>query len=163
MSVEKDIQYLENEIKALKTSFEQSATTLEFFSLKTSFTTSVRKYTLSNSSWFDPLQWEEFIRYLEEGGTATVGPYFADELVQVTFRATNGSNALADLEIENPENINLAHTIRVNYSGGARWIIDCNPNVSLVTIPGIEYRWTPTVLGITVRSIMPGTLEVRQL
>lgn len=164
MRVEKDLQKLEEEINALKTFFQQSAITLGLIAHSSTITTSSRKYTVSNSSYFNPLEWQSLFSYLEQGGTMYVGPYFGSEIIRVTFRSDNGSNTLADLEIDNiSAGGNVMKIIRVNYSGGARWFINCEPNVDLVGGMGLEYTWSPTKLKITVRSIMPGTLEVVQL
>lgn len=163
MRVEKQLNELENEIKALKVSFAQSAAGLSYFAYTINFSTSKRAYSISNGSPWDPLSWSALTRYLEEGGVMGVGPYIGEEIVQVTFNSNDGSNVLADLELGNFGSSLLAHTIRENYAGGARWKISCSPNVTLVTTPGVEYRWSPNSFSITVRSIMPGTLEVKQL
>lgn len=170
MRVEKDIQKLDDEIKASKVILEQSATTLNLFSTQQTFTTSKRTYSFTTEpgSYQDPMDWMDLWYYLEEGGTFFVGPFIADELLQVTFRSDNGSNTLATLELEvladdDPFN-DVVHIIRTNYSGGARWILDVFPNVENTGGgAGFYFRWKPTTLKITVRSIMPGTLEVVQL
>lgn len=165
MRVEKDLQKLEEEINALKSFFQQSATTLSLVSYNSTITTTSREYVVSNASYFNPLQWQPLFRYLKEGGTIYEGPYFADEVIRVTFRSDSGSNTLAHLEIDDLSSGggNVRQIKRVSFSGGARWVINCEPNVSLVGGVGLEYRWSPTILKITVRSIMPGTLEVVQL
>lgn len=161
--IEENIQKLENEVKALKSSFEQSASMMEINSVQKTFTTSPNTYTYTNSSSYTPSDWQPLWDYLAEGGVPFEGPFYGDEQVSVTFRTDNGSNSLADLEIEvlSPSTPLPIHIMRVNYSGGARWILDCWPNLTL--IPPGYFRRSPTVLKITVNSIMPGILEVTQL
>lgn len=163
MKVEKDLQKLEDEINALKVSFERSASTLNLFSYTNTITTTANQYYVSNSSWYDPSRWESLLGYLAENGQQGYGPYYGFETIMVTFQANNGNNTLANLELKDlsVDESNVLKIMRVNYSGGARWKIDCAPNVELVGGPGF-YRWSPTTLEITVRSIMPGTLEVIQ-
>lgn len=158
MRVEKELEQLEDEIKALKTSFEQSATTLANFAYSSSFITTERKFTVSSTSAIDMAKWQSLFVYLEEGGSFPSGPWICDEVVEVIFRTLDGSNVLADLEINTVDP--LLHTIRTNYSGGARWLVDCRPNVKRVSD---MYQWSPTSLEITVRSMKPGTMEIRQL
>lgn len=165
MRAEKDLQKLEDEINALKVSFEQSASMLSLFSYSDTITTTSNQYSLSNSSVFNPLEWEDLFGYLADGGTSFVGPYYGFETIRVTFRSENGSNALAHLELEDMSvgDSNVLKIMRVNFSGGARWRIDCAPNVELISGSGGKYTWSPTSLKITVRSIVPGSLEVVQL
>lgn len=164
MRTEKEIKALEDEIEALKASFEQSAATLKTVAESVTVTTVPTKYSLSNSSTWDPEKWQELWNNLVIGGVPFRGPFYADEILQVTFRSNSGSNTLAELEIEelSQKHNGIVRTLRVNYSGGARWILDCFPNVELYSYLG-EVTWYPTILKLTIRSIMPGSLEVVQL
>lgn len=161
--IEENIQKLENEVKALKSSFEQSASMMNINSVQTTFTTSPNTYTYTNSSPYTPLDWQPLWDYLAEGGTPFEGPFYGNEQILVTFRTDSGSNSLVDLEIDvlSPSTPLPIHIMRINYNGGARWILDCRPN--LTPIPPGYFRRSPTVLKITVNSIMPGSLEVAQL
>lgn len=165
MRTEKEIKKLEEEIEALKASFEHNATSLNLEAVSATITTSPNSYTVShNSQSWDPIRWQRLLNYPAVGSATNVGPYYGLEEIRVTFSSSSGSNTLASLEMEclSTGGLNTIHTMRVNYDGGARWILDCRPNVRLVSGRG-EFEWSPTTLRITVRSIMPGTLEVVQI
>lgn len=165
MRTEKELQKLEDELKAIKMSFEQSAVSLNIQTVETSFTTHASQFTYTNSSSYDPFEWQDItFGYLAEGGTAFYGPYYGNEIIQVTFRSNTGSNTLASLEINDRTEggSNSVHIMRVPFDGGARWVLSYFPCCERVSGVG-EYTWSPTVIDIAVQSIMPGSLEVVQL
>lgn len=107
MNTEKQLLKLEEEVKALKNAFQQTALQLPVFTYTLDFTTTVNNVTVKQSG-YDPLTFEGASR------------------VVVTFTSSFGANALATLEIDYDDGgygMSSLKCRRVPYSGGARWIV----------------------------------------
>ena len=133
MSTEKVLADLENEVKALKTAYEQTALQLPVFTYSIDFRTTLNK-----------------MKVTYPGGT----PVEFDGIgrVEITFTSSRGANALAFLEVKNndagTETVAIKYR-RVPYSGGAKWILF-----------GIN---TETVYTIQVQTAMQGTLGAKMI
>ena len=158
---EKQIEKIEQEIKALKTSFEQSASSMEIYTTRTTFTTQANRFTAYNPS-YDYQDWSRIVQYYDKTGPDYQNGFYADEPVIVTFRSENGQNVLANLEIgANGDATRFIKITRVPYSGGARWKLLCSPLLEGVGSPVQYYNWTAWHLDIAVQAGVKGTLEVK--
>ena len=162
MRTDSQIKQLEQEIKALKTSFEQSASMLTVYTEEISFQTSMNVTNFTNSGSYNPLEWQTLVAM----NRTSDGTRFSIETVQVTFRCEAGINTFASLEIDklNGEEAGL-RTIsqrRIPYSGGARWLVTVAPNATLIGTTGY-YSWNPTQLKFAVQSAVKGTLEAKMI
>ena len=135
-NTEKNIAKIEDEINALKVAFSQSAVTMPIF------TKTVYLQTTKN---------ELNYKYSYQGITYEYNQ-FASERVMVTFATSRGSNTIATLEINANNNAASPVIQRVNYPGGARWIVTGQPYFP--TYP----NWAPTEYTFTVHSMVDGTL-----
>lgn len=107
MNLEKTLAKLEDEIKALKNAYEQTALQIPVFTYEKDFTTSINNITIT---------YPDNDAYSFEGWNRTV----------ITFISERGVNALAVLEIlpdDGGTGIATLKVRRVPYSGGARWIL----------------------------------------
>lgn len=158
---EKQLKSLEQEIKALKTSFEQSASSMEIYTTRTTFTTQSNKFTATNPS-YDYEYWSRIVGYYDKHSSSDPNSYYADEPVIVTFRSENGQNVLANLEIgANGDATSFLKITRVPFNGGARWKILCYPLLEDVGNPTQYVVRTPWNLDIAVQAGVRGTLEVK--
>ena len=156
------IQQLKQEMKAIKASFEQSASMLNVYTVELSFQTSMNVTNYTNSSSYNPLEWTTLMAM----ESLPNGTKFDTETIQVTFKCDAGVNTFASLEINklNGDNAGL-RTIscrRIPYSGGARWLITVAPNATLIGTTGY-YNWEPTRLKFAVQSAAKGTLEAKMV
>ena len=75
----------------------------------------------------------------------------------VTFDTSRGSNTIATLEIS-VDNTSASPIVqRVNYSGGARWIVTGQPY-----IPSYP-NWLPTTYTFTVHSMVDGIITAENM
>jgi len=159
--VEKQIEEMEQEIKALKACFQQSASSMEIYTTRTTFTTQANRFTAYNPS-YDYQDWSRIVQYYDKTGPDYQNGFYADEPVIVTFRSENGQNVLANLEIGANEDITSFVIItRLPFNGGARWKLLCQPILDPVGNPAQYYNWSPWVLDIAVQAGVKGTLEVK--
>lgn len=106
-NTEVTIQKLEEEVKALKNAFSQTALQLPVFTYTIYFTTTVNQITIQEPG---------YPSFTFDGSGRTV----------VTFDSAAGVNTLAFLEIEYDDGgygMSDTKVRRVPYSGGARWIV----------------------------------------
>lgn len=163
MRTEKEVEDLDREIKALKTSFEQSASTMEIYTAQTTFTTQPNKFTVDNvNPSYDYENWYRIVGYYYKHDSVDPNSFYADEPVIVTFRSENGQNVLANLEIgANGDKTSFLKIVRVPFTGGARWKILCYPQLENVGTPIQYVIRSPWVLNIAVQAGVKGTLEVK--
>lgn len=162
MRTEKEVENLDREIKALKASFEQSASTMEIYTTRTTFTTQSNKFTFGWPSSFDYDDWWRIIAYIGIHDNVDRYSYYASEPVIVTFRSENGQNVLANLEIgANGDSTSFIKITRVPFNGGARWKLLCEPHLEPVGNPVEYYNWSPWVLNLAVQAGVKGTLEAK--
>lgn len=109
MNAEKELQKLENEIKALKTAYEKMALLMPVFTSSVNFATEANRITAT---------WSSGYTYEFDG----------NERVLVTYDTNTGANTLATLEMTTDGIAVDLKTQRVPYSGGARWLIYSMPN-----------------------------------
>lgn len=106
--MEQELTRLEDEINAMKATFEKTALQMPVFTHSIEFKTSANKITMNQSgSTFD---------------------FDGNERVQVTFDTARGSNTLAVLEMQSDGIKADLKVKRVPYTGGARWIVYDMPN-----------------------------------
>lgn len=139
--MEKELQRLEDEIKAQRTVFEKMALQMPVFTKSINYTTKANPMTISYSS----------------GGSYN---FDGNERVKVTFTTSRGSNTLANLEITSDGIKADLKVFRVPYSGGARWIIYSMPKYETV---GGTYQRVDTHYSFTVQSAVEGTLDARMI
>lgn len=162
MRTEKEVENLDREIKALKASFEQSASTMEIYTTRTTFTTQSNKFSFGWPSSFDYDDWWRIIAYIGIHDNVDRYSYYASEPVIVTFRSENGQNVLANLEIgANGDSTSFIKITRVPFNGGARWKLLCEPHLEPVGNPVEYYNWSPWVLNLAVQAGVKGTLEAK--
>lgn len=130
-NTERLLTKLENESKALKATFEQSAMALPVFTTTHAHTTTQNKITIAAS-----------------GNTYTPND---PERVIVTFNTNSGANTIAKLEIST-NNAYLPVTRRIPYSGGAQWSVTAGAQSN-------GSSWQPTNYTFTVQSLINGTLN----
>ena len=163
MSVDKQLQKLEEEIKALKTSFEQSAASLNVYTTETTFDTSMNVTNFSNGGAYDPMQWLPLMATYQMSNSTR----FDTETFVVTFTCDKGINTFASIEFKNitaeqkGRTSYLTHR-RVPFAGGAKWIVTTQPNATLNSGTGF-YTWEPTKIKIAVQSAAEGTLGVKMI
>ena len=139
-NTESELSKLEKEIDAMKTSFEQAASTMPIFT-KTAYLTTTQnlleyEYTYQGSD----------LKYTMN----------APERVEVKFDTSRGSNTIATLEIE-VNNTKASPVVqRVEYSGGAKWIVTGQPNM-------VYPNWYATEYTFTVHSMVDGILSVENM
>lgn len=162
MRTEKEVENLDREIKALKASFEQSASTMEIYTTRTTFTTQSNKFSFGWPPSYDYDDWLRIISYIGIHDNVDRYSYYASEPVIVTFRSENGQNVLANLEIgANGDSTSFIKITRVPFSGGARWKLLCEPHLEAVGNPVEYYNWSPWVLDLAVQAGVKGTLEAK--
>lgn len=141
MIVEKEVKKLEDEMKALKATFEKMALQMPVFTNSVNFTTSA-----------NPM-------HIDYSGGSTYD-FDGNERVVVTLSTNSGVNTLATLEIEMDGFTSDFKVKRVPYSGGARWIIYNSPNYGEVSG---DYQRIDTNYTFTVQSAVDGTLEAKMI
>lgn len=162
MRTEQQVQKLEQEIKALRTAFEQNAASMNIQTFTLEFTTSRNTTDWSNSSPYNPLQWDSLISMPMDSNGNRIGM----ETIEVTFDCSAGINIFANLEINTIEVSNnnwaVISSRRIPYSGGAKWLITVNPNIQMIGDTGI-YEWSPSKLLFAVQSAAPGIISARMI
>lgn len=141
MNTEQQIARLENEIKALKAGFERSALTMPIYTKTTSISTTSNKLD---------------IKYTDEHGTTYEYDENGAERILVTFTTARGSNTIACLEVD-VSNTDASPVVqRIDYPGGAKWIITGQPHM-------VYPNWYSTDYTITVHSMVDGTLTAEEM
>lgn len=132
--VESWLSQLERESDALKQSFQQSATSVNFIMQEISYTTQRNPLTITN-------QW---------GTNTTNGP----ERTIITFSTSSGANTVVKIEMTSSQT--LAPLVRmVPKSGGAQFMITNNPDTDS------GGNWRATNYTFRVYSFIDGSLSVR--
>ena len=162
MNTEKQIEKLEQEVKAIKTSFEQSASDMKMYTYETIFSTSMNAIYITPPSDYDPLKWTPlWLPTLDSDKVTKVG----DERIEVTFTSEGNINPFAMLEIEiieTGEGLRPISTERKAFNGGVKWIITGPLNIKMVGTLGY-YEWNPTILRFSVKSSVKGQLGVKMI
>lgn len=161
MSVEKQMSQIEEEIKAIKDSFEQSASSMKIYTNETTYQTKANTMRISNSGTYNPLQWSRIISIPQD----VYGNWFGPEIVVVTFDCPAGNNTFASLELSKEPLAALDSTSvrRVPYAGGAKWLIEVQPNVDSDPDHSSYYLWNPTTLNIAIQSASEGVIGVKMI
>lgn len=160
MSIEQQIEGLEEEIKALKCSFSQSANSMKIYTVEKAFETKANIVRASNPNPYNPLEWSAITSIPKNQN----GDGYGRETILATFNCLKGINTFASLEftVLAPSGLNIISTKRVPYAGGARWQIEIRPNVTMDGGTGF-YIWSTTKLHFAVQSAAEGTLEVKMI
>lgn len=158
MSVENQIERLEQESEALKVSYEQSASDLSLYTYETTFSTTMNRVVCTYPPTYHPADW-----YLPTP-RLDYDTRLGDEFVEITFDSEEGINPFAMLEMvnTNAEERDIIITKRVPYDGGARWVVELSPNITPVGETGY-YSWEPNVMRFVVRSFVRGRIGVKML
>ena len=159
MRVENQITKCEQELKALKSSFQQSAAQMPMFSAQLTFSTSQNAISFTHGA-IDPTEWSLLLGMPQTDNNT----YCGLESVVVTFNCDGGSNTFANLEIDLIDATNTLfgiETYRTPYNGGARWLVVLQPNVT--QRPDFYYDWKPNVLSFVVKSAVAGTLGAKMI
>lgn len=160
MRADQEIQKLTQEIKSIRTAFEQNASSMKVYTSILTFETSKNTTNWSNSQPYDPQNWESLV-------AMRMGPdnnRFATETIIVTFDCDSGINTFANLEIDFVDvtpGFAVVSCRRIPYSGGAQWSVTVQPNFSGNT-PG-QYIWKKSILKFGVQSAAPGVLSARMI
>ncbi len=158
---EKEVEKIKQEIKALKTSFQQSASSMEIYTTRTTFTTQANKFTATNPS-YNYQDWSRIVDYYYKHDSSDPSSYYADEPVIVTFRSENGQNVLANIEIgASGDTTSFLKITSMPFNGGARWKILCYPKLEPIGNPWQYVVWSAWDLDIAVQAGVKGTLEVK--
>ena len=160
MTVDQQLQKIEQEIQAIRAAFAQNVANMEVYTATLDFTTSRNTTNWSNSQPYDPTKWPSLIPMQLD----TNDERFDTETVIVTFDCSAGINTFADLEVDSIDTspgLTVVSTRRIPYSGGARWSVTVSPNFS-GSGPGM-YVWKPSKLKFAVQSAAPGTLTAKML
>ena len=158
--VEKQIERMEQEIKAIKASFEKSAAQMPMYSSEITFTTSQNIVKFTHPP-IDPRDWAT----LTSMPRTDVDTYCGKEPIIVTFSCDKGINTFANLEIETisgTSSIFSSSSIsQISYNGGARWLVIIQPNTKIGD-DGWDI-WSPTILRFVVKSAAQGTLGAKMI
>lgn len=164
MTIERQVKELEEELKAIKTSFEQSAATMNVYTTEISFETLPNHIAWNGNGNWEPFKysWLDSIAGYTSDLQGNHTGYGRERFV-VTFNCNGGINTFASLELTpiGVNNIPIVWIKKVPYSGGARWIV-------LVWANGTydeygDYTWKPNRFKIAVQSAMPGTLGAQMI
>lgn len=162
MSTEKQVEKIEQELKAIKASFEYSATSMKIYKYENIFTTSMNALHITPPPSYDPMDWLLLWHpILYEDKTTSIGA----ERIEVTFICEGNRNTIASLEIEllqHGEGLRPVIVERKIYSGGARWIVRATENTKMVGTTGY-YSWSPNIIRFVVKSSVPGQLGVKMI
>ena len=96
MSVDSQLQKLEQEIASIRAAFSQNASSMDIFTSTLEFTTSRNTTNWSISGTYNPLQWEPLVSMYKTSS----GDRFDTETIEVTFQCDAGINNFANLEID---------------------------------------------------------------
>ena len=134
--VEKQLETLESELKALKITFNRASSSLEIYANLLHFETTPDQVVITGPD---------------------AATYYGAERVELTFDALGGVNALAVLEMTGNYNSGVIYrppiVRRVPYIGGARWIIESWPYGG----------GTPIEYDFTVVSNVDGVLSAKMI
>ena len=159
MSVEQQIEKLNQEIKSVKTSFEQSANMMKIYTTEITFTTSMNRIVFSNASPYNPFDWVSLVSLPKISATDNCG----NEPIVVTFDCEKGINTFATLEVKTANELQGLRNIqlrRLPYSGGSRWLVVSSPKVTTHE----QYNtWEPSVLQFVVKSAVQGQLRAKMI
>lgn len=162
MSVEQEIRNLEAEVKAIKASFEQNATTMTIHSAQVQFSTSPNYIQWNGNGHHVATMypWLESLSGLTSDLSGNHTGYGRERFI-VTFRCNGGNNTFASLEIDpvNQTSMPIVWAKRIPYSGGARWEVLVWDNGDYDSQG--NYTWEPNIFNIAVQSAIAGTLEVK--
>lgn len=159
-NVESQITKYEQEIKAIKASFEQSAAEMPMYASQLEFTTSENEVDYYYSPSVNPLEWQTIISMPRLSQYVACGV----EPIIVTFNCSGGINTFANIEIElidGRAGLFVTTTRRLPYTGGAQWLVTVQPNVKQK--PDGYYTWSPTKLRFVVKSAVSGTLGAKMI
>lgn len=159
MSVEQQIQKLNQEIKAVKSSFEQSATMMKVYSTEITFSTSMNAVVFSNPS-YDPFDWGTLTSMPRVDANTRCG----EEPIIVTFSCDGGINTFATLEVKPAKELGGLESIKIRrlpYSGGSRWLVIATPDTTSQS-QGWDI-WQPTTLTFVVKSAVQGQLGAKMI
>lgn len=134
-TTEQWVEDLESESKALKQSFQRTATSLVVFTKRASISTTRNRATRVSSGW----------------------SYEADdqERVIVALSTNNGANSLAKLELTTSAQSLPVKRLRI-FNGGAQWVLTNSPQYDS------GGNWIPTRYDFTVQTFVDGTLTAAE-
>ena len=164
MSVEQEVNNLEMEIKALKTSFEQNANMMDVYTAQIQFSTSPNFIQWNGNGHHIVLKypWLESLAGFTSDLQGNHTGYGRERFI-VTFNCAGGNNTFASIEIEpvNQSSMPIVWIKRVPYAGGARWEILVWDNGDYDEHG--NYTWKPNIFNIAVQSALVGTLEAKMV
>jgi hypothetical protein len=142
-TLEKMVKTTEDELAALKSFFQRTATTMPVHTFNTSIDTAENKWSVNFDYAGNHYEYENS----------------AMERVMVTFSTTSGRDTIANIEVStnNPRAVFPLVIQRVRYSGGARWIICVD------VLHDDDWNRLPTHLDIQVNSMVDGTLSAENM
>lgn len=164
MRIEAQVTELEEEMKAIKASFEQTASSMMVYTSVMEFTTSPNTITWNGHGNWEPLKypWLDSLDGLTSDGSGNNTGY-GRERIEVTFDCSGGINTFASLEIDLLDTLNNAVWCkRVPYSGGAKWIVLLRANATYDE-HSVWQSWKPNKLRFAVQSAMPGTIGAKMI
>jgi len=164
MRTEQQLNTLEEEIKAIKTSFQQTASMMDVYTTILDFSTSPNIVRWNGNGHWEPLKypWLDSLSGISSDSSGNYTGYGRERVV-VTFNCSGGINTFASLEMDLIEaNGNAVWCKRVPYDGGARWVVLFHANEERDG-QGRWVSWKPTVVRFAVESAIPGTLEARMI
>lgn len=138
-SLQRQLNELDREIKALKTVYDKTATNLPTFTKRLTFNTLENKMV---EKYSDGYEYE----------------FSGEERIIVEFRTNSGSNTLADLEFTfSQDGFFVPKFHRIPFAGGVAWEVNGMPDSD-------EYNnWKATTYNFTVNSVVDGTLTARMI
>ncbi len=140
MKVEQQLTALENEASALKATFERLSTSVPVYTKTATAQTSANlaHYHYYSTDWGETLDYDIYL----------------SERLRVTLATDSGIDTIATIEVTCNNADSPAPSIRrVNYDGGARWIISNSAYFG-------NNGWQPTIYHIAVHSMADGKLSV---
>ena len=164
MRTEQQLTKLEEEVKAIKASFEQTASMMKVYTASTDFSTSPNIVSWNGNGHWEPLKypWLDSLSGISHDASGTYTGY-GRERVLVTFDCDGRTNTFASLEIDLVDaNGSAVWCKRVPYAGGAQWVVLFHANEERDG-QGQWVAWKPTVLKLAVQSAIPGTLGVKMI
>lgn len=166
MRVENQIVKLEREIEAIKSSFEQSAATMNVYTSEIYFETSPNHITWNDNGHWEPIRyaWLDSLAGITQDSQGNYSGYGRERFV-ITFDCDGGSNTFASLELTpvGVSQIPIVWSKKVPYSGGARWVVLVWDNGTYSTDGSYTYTWRPNRFNIAVQSAMPGRLGAKMI
>lgn len=164
MRVESEITEIEEEMKAIKASFQQVASSMTVYTSSMDFTTSPNTITWNGHGNWEALKypWLDSLDGLVSDGAGNNTGH-GRERIEITFICSAGVNTFASLEIDLVDTIsNAVWFKRIPYSGGARWVVLLRAN-GVYNGQGVWQSWKPNKLRFAVQSAMPGTIGAKMI